>query len=299
MDYIKIIKRGLQNLNRNYQLLFIQMATLILAFILFLLMVGIPMVIVFTNMGLELPKKGLSGLIEIIIQNLSFYKTFVLILIMSILTYLLVSSLLFVYMMAGTCGILMNSIKNGEAFSWKHFTEQGKGLFGSFLRIFIVGTLLFLFISFFAGLISGITKVLLPEKRDFLGNFYTNLLNLLLLVFTLLLIILFMATLTYGAGILIIKRQGALNSLKDSLNFILKKPEALFFFFIITLTGIILTVLTGSISLLLKGFSFVLYQLILSFVQIYINLAIISSSFAYLTKEQKENSGDQTRAGRF
>jgi len=288
MGYINVIKTGVQNLNRNYQLLVIHMGTLILAFILFLLIVGIPLVIAFTKIGLELPEKGLTGLIEIIINNLSVYKTFVLTIITSLLTYLLISSLLFVYIIAGTCGVLMDSLKDEGSFSWKNFTHRGKELFGSFLRLSIVGILLFLLISFFAGLIGGITKVLLPARGGFLENFYTNLLNLIPIVFTLLATILFMATLTYGAGIMSIKRQGALKSLKGSVIFIFKNPDALFFFVILSLTGIVLTTTTGLLSLLLKGFSFVLFQLILSFVQIYVNLAIISSSFAYLTKEQDQ-----------
>jgi len=287
MGYINIIKTGIQTLNRNYQLLVIQMGAFILAFILFLLIVGIPLVIAFTKIGLELPDNGLAGLLEIILNNLSVYKTFVLTIMTSLLTYLLISSLLFVYIIAGTCGVLMNSLKGGETFSWGHFTHQGKELFGSFLRLSIVGILLFLLISFFAGLIGGITKVLSPGQGDFLENFYTNLLNLIPIVFTLLAIILFMATLTYGAGIMSIERQGALKSLKSSVIFIFKNPDALLFFVILSLTAIVLTITTGLVSLLLKGFSFVLYQLILSFVQIYVNLAIISSSFAYLTKEQK------------
>jgi len=288
MGYINVIKTGVQNLNRNYQLLVIHMGTLILAFILFLLIVGIPLVIAFTKIGLELPEKGLTGLIEIIINNLSVYKTFVLTIITSLLTYLLISSLLFVYIIAGTCGVLTDSLKDGGSFSWKNFTHRGKELFGGFLRLSIVGILLFLLISFFAGLIGGITKVLLPARGGFLENFYTNLLNLIPIVFTLLATILFMATLTYGAGIMSIKRQGALKSLKGSVIFIFKNPDALFFFVILSLTGIVLTTTTGLLSLLLKGFSFVLFQLILSFVQIYVNLAIISSSFAYLTKEQDQ-----------
>ncbi len=287
MGYIEVIKTGIQNLNRNYQLLVIHMGTFILTFILFLLIVGIPLVIAFTKIGLELPENGLKGLIEIIINNLSIYKNFVLTIIISLLSYIFLSSMLFVYIIAGTCGVLMSSLKSGVAFSWGLFTQQGKELFGNFLRLSIVGILLFILISFFAGLIGGITKILSPGQRDFLENFYTNLLNLISIVLTLLVIILFMATLTYGAGIMSIKRKGALKSLKSSVIFIFKNPDALLFFVILSLTAIVLTIATGLVSILLKGSSFVLYQLILSFVQIYVNLAIISSSFAYLIKKAK------------
>jgi len=287
MRYLEFIKTGIQTLNRNYQLLIIQMGALVLAFILFIIIVGIPLIIAFSKIGLELPEKGLTELFEILINNFSLYKTFALTIAISLFSYLLISLFLFVYIIAGTCGVLMNSLKVGETFSWRHFTHRGKELFGSFLRLSIFGILLFLIISFFAGLIGGITKVLSPGQGDFLENFYTNLLNLISIIFTLSIIVLFMATLTYGAGIMSIERQGALKSLKGSLIFIFKNPDALLFFVILSLTAIALTITTGLASLLFKGFSFVVYQLILSFVQIYVNLAIISSSFAYLTKEQK------------
>jgi hypothetical protein len=287
MRYLEFIKTGIQTLNRNYQLLVIQMGALVLAFILFIIIVGIPLIIAFSKIGLELPEKGLTELFEILINNFSLYKTFALSIAISLFSYLLISLFLFVYIIAGTCGVLMDSLKGGETFSWRHFTHQGKELFGSFLSLSIVGILLFLLISFFAGLIGGITKVLSPGQGDFLENFYTNLLNLISILFTLSIIILFMATLTYGAGIMSIERQGALKSLKSSVIFIFKNPDALLFFVILSLTAIILTITTGLVSLLFKGFSFVVYQLILSLVQIYVNLAIISSSFAYLTKEQK------------
>ncbi len=64
MKFLEIIREGLQEVNKNYQLIILHTLLLIVAFLLFFFIVGVPLIIVVTKMGLELPENGLSGLVE-------------------------------------------------------------------------------------------------------------------------------------------------------------------------------------------------------------------------------------------
>ncbi len=292
MEYSLAIKEGFRKVNKNYQLLLIQTGVLILAFFLFFVIVGIPIIVAFSKIGLELPEAGLKELIGLILQKgLSGYKTIIITVAGSLLIYLVLSSLLFIYTIAATCGMLMGAIKSNESFSWGLFRHYGKTLFPGFLRLSLAGILIFIIISFIAGLVGGFTKGLSGGAGgdNFIKDFFDNLLNLISVLFTFSAIIIFMATFTYGAGFMILRKEKALQALKSSIKFIFfKNPGALLFYVLLSMGAIVVSLSFGLIGLVFKGvITFTLYQLVLSVIQIYINLLVLAGAFAYLGAEER------------
>lgn len=286
MHYLETLKKGISTVNKNYQLLFIQTGILIIAFFLFLLVVGTPVIIIFTKAGFELPEEGFKELLKMLLkEGLQGYLSLVLTIILSLLIYILIASLIFIYAVAGTSGVLMSYIAGNEGYSWSLFHSYGKRFFKKFLLLSLVGLFTLILLSFIAGLISGLIKAPTIPYSNFFKEFFSNFLNLLSILLSLGMVILFMATFTYAAGILLLKEPatGVFGALKEALNFIIKKPESIVFYGILSFGAIIVTIFFGILGTIFKGFGgFILYQLLLSIVQIYINLSVISCAFVYL-----------------
>lgn len=285
MNYRDTIKKGIETVNKNYQLIFIQTGILIIAFFLFLLIVGTPVIIIFTKAGIELPEEGLKGFLKIILkEGIQSYLSLVIILILSLLIYILFTSLIFIYAVAGTSGVLMSYIRGNEGYSWSLFHGYGKRFFKKFLLLLIIGLFTLILLSFTAGLISGLTKAPIIPYSDFIKEFFSNFLNLLSILLSFGMVIFFMATFTYAAGILLLKEStGVFGALKESLNFIIKRADSFVFYTLLSLGAIIIIIFFGMLGTIFKGYGgFVLYQLLLSILQIYINLSVISCAFVYL-----------------
>ncbi|MCX7793025.1 MAG: hypothetical protein N2257_01255 [Thermodesulfovibrionales bacterium] len=290
MNYREAIKRGITTVNTNYKLLFIQTGILVIAFLLFLLVVGTPVIIVFAKSGLDLPEEGFKDILKNILKvGLRDYLTLIITIMLSLLIYLVIASVIFIYTLAGTSGVLMSYIAKKEVYSWVLFHSYGKRFFKKFLLLSITGLITLMVLSFVAGIISGLTKSAAPVSEDFIKEFFTNFFYLLSILLSLGMVILFMAIFTYAAGILLLNEsitssvKGVFEALKGALKFIIRKPESLVFYSILSIAAIILTMIFGIIGTSFKGpGGFVLYQLLLSIVQIYINLSVISCAFVYL-----------------
>ncbi|MFN3739385.1 MAG: hypothetical protein ACK4TF_01770 [Thermodesulfovibrionales bacterium] len=285
MRYRDALKQGIDRINKNYQLLFVQIGALIITFFLFILVVGVPLIIVFTKTGIEFPENGFKGLTELIFKEggLSAYLSIVITVILSLSLYIIIASTIFIYAIAGTSGVIMYSISGRENYSWRLFTGLGRKLFKRFLLLSILGLLMLIMISFLAGLFSGLTKVGTSISGGLLRDFLRNFLNLLSILISLGAVIFFMAIFTYAAGFMILKEEKTLAALKDSFDFVIGRPDALVFYSLLSIGAIILTISFGFLGTFFKSLSgLALYQLILSIIQIYINLSVLSSAFVYL-----------------
>lgn len=294
MTYREAIKNGIKAVNKNHQLLLIQTGALILAFFLFILIVGVPAIIIFTKAGFELPEEGFRDFLKSILnQGFKTYLSIFITIMLSLLIYILIASFIVIYSIAGSSGILMSYITGKGGYSWGLFHTYGKRFFKRFLFLSLAGLVSLLLLSFIAGLLSGLTKAVPVSSlidENFLKDFITNFFNLLSVFLSLGMVIFFMAIFTYAAGLLLLKEPSSRTSasavlevLKEAWVFIIKKPESLLFYGLLSLGAIMLTLFFGIIGTIFKGpGGFILYQLTLSVIQIYINLSVISCAFVYL-----------------
>lgn len=287
MNFWKNIKEGIKTLNRNYQLLIIHGGLLFLAFFLFVIIVGVPLIIVATKTGLDISRNHLNSVLESILkEDFSAYKYLILTLLLSLLIYVLTIGSLFIYTLGGTAGIIIRAVSGKGDYQWRSFAEYGKGLFRRLLGLGVLWVVLLIIISFLAGALGGIAKVMTTYKDNFFKDFLINLFNLTAIVFSFGMVILFMAVFTYGIGFIILKNTGPISALKESINFISRLPISMLYYLLLILGAIGIMFFSGMIGLLFKGpLSMVFYQLVFSMVQIYLNLAILSCAFSFM-KEQ-------------
>lgn len=295
MTYSDAIKSGFRLINRNWQLVFVQLGMMIASCIGFFIFVGIPLAVAFVMFGLDFTEitkfKDLLGIVRDPSEIISRYFGIILVLVGSFILYLLVITSVGLYVFGGSAGLVGRFVKDTTLkFSLKTFFSEGKRLFFPLVGFTSVIGLIFIGVAFILGLFGGgIAAVISISKEHeatlalFLGIF----LSLLLLCIGLVLIMCTIALTLYGVAALIFKGTGPIKSTRETIKYLYHNPGALWLYFI-AFAGYIL----ASFMLLLLGTPFSLipivgtiiaipFQLFSYTVQSYLGLVIMAATFIY------------------
>ncbi len=115
MKYIEAIKDGFRLINRNWQLVLIQVGMVFISSIGFFIIVGIPLAIAFIIFGIDLT--GLTNIRDIFrmlrgpSEILSKYLGLLLLILASFILYILVATVFGIYIFGGSIGVIGRSIK--------------------------------------------------------------------------------------------------------------------------------------------------------------------------------------------
>ncbi len=295
MTNIAAIKAGIHTVNRNWQLLFVQFIAFVLSGLSFFIIVGIPIAIAFIIFGLDLTEilrlKDLISVFRGSAELLNKYFAMALIILFSLLIYLSVILVAWVFALGGTIGILAKSIRNEiTKFSLKTFFSEGKRLFVP-LSVFssIIGVI-FLFIAFILGILVGTASTVIDIAKSYeatFGLFISFFCSLVLMSVGITLILLTLSAAIYGTANLVFDQSRSVTALKETVRYLYSKPAAIGFYtvvlmgymgigFIVILIGAPLTfvpVIGPLISLP--------YQLFTYMFQGYLSLVMLASVFHY------------------
>lgn len=295
MKYLDAIKEGFRLINKNWQLVLIQICMVIISSLGFFIIVGTPLAIAFIIFGIDLT--GITNIHEIFrilsepSEILSKYLGIFIIVIVSFFLYLLLVTAIGIYVFAGSIGVISSYILGKiKKFSTHLFFEEAKRLFLRLLGFTtIIGTI-FIITAFIFGIIGGGIAVFVSNAQEqtstfalFIGTF----LSLILIIISLFIIIFLLSLALYGIASLSLKNTGVLLSLKDSLNYIIKYPNSLLLYTIM-FGGYLLV----SFLLILLGYPFRFipiigtiisfpYQLISYAFETYLGLCIFSTIMIY------------------
>jgi hypothetical protein len=295
MKYIEAIKDGFRLINKNWQLVLIQVGLVFMSSIGFFIIVGIPLAIAFIIFGIDLTAltetrdifRMLRGPSDII----SKYLGLILIVVASFILYILVVSVLGIYLFGGSIGIIGRSIEDKTLkFNIRVFLDQAKRLFLRLLGFTSVIGLIFLLAAFFLGLLGGGIAAIVSfaqSKDSTLALFFSTFFALILLIIALMLILGILSLTLYGFASLFFKGTGAFKSINEAVRFLVKYPNG-FWLYAVLFIGYLL----ASFLLILVGYPFTLipvvgtilsfpYQLISYTFQTYLGLVIIAIIFSY------------------
>ena len=295
MSFIPIIKQGINTIHRNWQLVLIQFASVILSCISFFVVVGIPIFIAFVMFGLDLTEilrfKDLVSVFKGSAELLQRYFLMAIVIILSFLIYLSFIIILWIFTIGGTIGIIKNSIL-GETggFTFRAFLNEGKTLFFPVFLFSSIISMIFLALTFILGLLGGGAAAVIEGAKTyeatlalFLGVFF----SLVLLSIGIILILITLSITTYGIANLSFNRHGALDTLKETIRYLYGRPSAIGFYssllFGYMVVGFIV-ILVGSPLALVPVLGPLLslpYQLVAYAIQGDISLAMLSSVFHY------------------
>jgi hypothetical protein len=295
MTYTDIIKNGFRLINRNWPLVLIQLSMVFLSTIGFFIIVGIPLAIAFVIFGIDLTEltdmrdifkifKGPSIL-------MSKYLGLFLIVLVSFLLYLLLITMVGIYVFGGSIGVIGRSLKDASLkFSMRIFFDEAKKIFLRLLGFTSVIGLILIVIAFFLGMLGGGIAAIVSyaqSQDSTLALFFGTFFSLILLVIALVLIIGILSITLYGIAALFFKDTGAVQSIKVATQFLIQHPNA-FWLYTILFVGYLI----ASFLMILLGYPFTVipiigtilsfpYQIAYYAFETYLGLMIIATILSY------------------
>ena len=295
MSYIDAIKNGFRVIHRNWQLVLVQLGMMIISFLGFFIIVGIPLAVAFIVFGIDL-----TGLIEIKdllrvfrdpSQIVSRYFGLFLIVITSLLLYIIMAASFGMYVFGGSVGVIGRALQDMTMkFSMRTFFHEAKRLFTRLFGFTAVISILLILAAFILGILGGGIAALVSFAKTqdstlalFLGTFF--LLILIILALTFILGILSMTL--YGVAALFFKDTGPVKSLREAINYLMRHPNALWLYAMLFGGYVFISfflILFRSPFELIPVIGIILsfpFQLISYAIQTYVGLVIIAILFAY------------------
>lgn len=248
MDYIDIIKNSLKIALKNWQLTAIQFCEMIVIIIGFLIFVGIPLAVAFIAFGVDLSELTKITTMFYTMENLFNlvfkYIWIIIIFIASILFYLLFVTVIWVYVLGGSVGVLGSAVKDRAFnFSMKIFFSEAKRLFWRTAWFASIICLLFTALIVIIALLIVVTVYTtgMTESSDtpmfFIGIFLTLLASLLGLIMIHSTVVMTL----YGLAEIALKNSSASASISNAARYIYKKPGVLVFCFVLFFAYIAVT----------------------------------------------------------
>jgi hypothetical protein len=295
MNYIDAVKRGFDVVNRNWQIVMIQMGVIFASFSGFLIIVGVPLAIAFIIFGLNLTEiSHLGDILKSLHKPAEvFSKIFwVLVLVLSsLLFYILTIIALVVFVFGGSIGAITRSVKDKAAcFRTKEFFEDGRRLFFPILGFSILVGLIFILVSFILGLFGGgiATIVSVAKEQEaalalFLGIFFSS----ILFVIGIILILSTLAVTVFGIAEVALHQSGPFRSLIIAARYLLGHIEAFYLYCIVFGAYVVMNFILFSLGFTVKTFPMmgpifsVAYQFSIYAAQNYLGFVTIATIFGY------------------
>ena len=308
MTHIAAIKAGIHTVNKNWQLLFVQFIAFVLSGLSFFIIVGMPIAIAFIMFGLDLTEilrlKDLISVFRGSAELLNKYFAMALIILFSVLIYLSVILVAWVYALGGIIGILAKSVLNEiNKFSLKIFFSEGKHLFLPLSMFSSIIGFIFLFIAFFLGILVGAASTIIDIAKSYeptFGLFISFFFSLVLISVGFALIILTLSVAAYGVAYLVFDQSRSVPAIKETVKYLYSKPAAIGFYAVVLLgylgIGFIVILIGAPLTFIpvIGPLISLPYQLLTYMVQGYLSLVMLASVFHYYKGAPPEPSQSST-----
>jgi hypothetical protein len=297
MIYSNAIKNGFRLVNKNWQLVLIQLGMMLVNCIGFFVFVGIPLAVAFVIFGLDLTEmtelKNLLGTMKDASEIITKYLGLIIVLAVSFVVYLLVAASIGLYVFGGSAGTIGRAVRDGAdrfKFNMNIFFTEGKRLFWPMVGFTAIIGIIFLGVAFVLGVFVGGIGVIISIAKGHetilavvLGIF----LSLLLFCIGLALVISLIALTLYGTAAIVFKGTGPWQAIKDTIKYLYRNPAALWLYCLAFggyfLATFLLVLLGTPFSLipLIGAIIAIPYQLFSYALQSYLGLIIVAAIFIY------------------
>jgi hypothetical protein len=295
MTNMEAIKDGFRLINRNWQLVLIQLSMVFISSIGFFIIVGIPLAIAFIFFSIDLTEfaniKDIFRILKEPSDILSKYLGLFLVVLSSFLFYVILVAMLGIYIFGGSVGIIGRSIRERSSkFNIRFFFDEAKRLFVRLLGFTSVIGIILLIAAFVLGILGGgiSTLVSFAQTQDStLALFFGTFFSLILIMVAAVMILGILSVTIYGIASLFFKGTASIMSVKEATRYLMGHPNA-FWLYTILFAGYLI----ASFLLILLSYPFTLipiigtvlsfpYQLISYAFETYLGLMIIAAIFSY------------------
>ncbi len=297
MTFSSAFESGFEVINRNWQLVAVNFLWTVLSLIGLIVVIFIPLFIVFVMAGSDISGLfNIDNLYDLPYMLFSKYTVFAIFLGILIVMYALFALTISLFVFAASCGVIGQGLKDGSSkFSFKEFFNEGKRLFFPVLGFTsIIGMIAIVGIILFAVYLLLINNIIgkAGDINSTFGHFMSIFLWLLTLVILLFLIVGTLSITIYGIGIIALKGNRIVESLKEAFSFVIEKASAFWFYGLAVAGYLIIYLFVVFIGFILGLIPFVgvvitfPYQVFVYAVQSYLGLTVLSSTFSYYYLEK-------------
>lgn len=295
MTFGEDIKEGFRVINRNLPLIIIQIGVMIISFLVFIIIVGIP--VAYTILYIGIDPVRLKEILSNLVDPLGFFQKYtgpVIFIGTAFMLYITVVTCLAIFVFGGNLAIIKNSIRDqSERFSFKKFLKEGKRYFLPLCWLTLILGLLFLLFIFIIGALVGIVIAFMAPYKDEIGKFLIALAAIsgIIILFLAFVGFLLLTLSIYAVIGLIVEELRAWRALKRALTFLRNNfLEATGFYFIL-IVGYIAAVFL----MMLASFPFSMipvigpiislpFQFVTSIIQVYLGLVMMASLMVFYTR---------------
>lgn len=245
---ISSITQGFQLSNRNLELVFLRLAASALNLFVLAIFLAVPAVAAVAYLGFDLAHAAnlLAYLTENPVEIVSRYLGLLLLFALALSLFLLCSSMLFVYILGGTLGVLrISAMSSGTSFSFSVFVSEANR---NFFRIFRLFVLLLPLIAVIALIFAVSWKTAAMAAHSFMGGpgfagaFFSTFLSLLSVITGLILIVLSLICAVYSVVMCVVRQCGGIDSIRQTVHFLSEKPRALLLYPVLLLGVVFLNI---------------------------------------------------------
>ncbi|MEW6600893.1 MAG: hypothetical protein AB1499_07975 [Nitrospirota bacterium] len=233
------IKEGFTIANKNAQLVIISAVVSIINLVSFFVILGLPVIAALLYLGFDLAhaREMVPSILADPSGFVANYLGVIFLILTSFALYLSFTSVLYVYALGGTLGILKDSATNVYfKFSMASFFGEAKlymsRLLGLISLVMLGVIVLFIIFMITGGIAAGVINAV-TKSRGMLEMFFSSFALLSIIIFSILLVFAGLVFGVYSVVVLITDGKGVIESVGRTYNFLKQTPEALLFYLIL------------------------------------------------------------------
>lgn len=233
------IKEGFKLANKNVQLVIISTVVSIINLVSFFVILGLPVVAALVYLGFDLAQARdmLPSILRDPSEFVSNFIGVIFLLVTSFVLYLAFTSVLYVYALGGTLGVLKDSAVNIQyEFSLASFFKEAKinlsRLMG-LISVVMLGVIVLFIIFMITGGIAAAVINAVSKSRSMLEMFFSSFALLSIVVFSIVVVFAGLVFGVYSLVVLVTDGKGVVDSIGRTYNFLKQTPEALLFYLIL------------------------------------------------------------------
>ncbi len=284
---VECIKWGFKLTHRNWQLILIHLIVAIINLVSLFFFIGLPLFITVVYLGFDIAhlKDVIPNLLSNPFEFVTRYLGLILLIFIAVFFYIVFVSILYLYTIGGTLGVLGNSVvDNAYGFSLTSFFKEARRHFNhlfwllSFLMLVITG--FFVVFVIFGGVATVVLQEIdigYPSVQMFLDSF----ISLFIVVFGLITLYFAIVFVTYSVVVSVFEEKRVMESLRLTFNF-LKDNTVVFLYYLLLLIGV------GLANLVLLPVSAIplVASLINLFIQNYLSVVLWSCLIVFYVKHR-------------
>jgi hypothetical protein len=289
---IESIKEGLALANKNLQLVIIRASVSIINVASLFIFLGFSVIVAITYLGFDLAQA--KDLLPFLVRNpfefVSRYLGIIILLCISLMFYLTFASLLYIYSLGGTLGVLKGSAVNIQyKFRFLSFFKEANTHFSRLLwlvSLVLLGVTAIFLVFLIMGLITVAVVQIITDSGSTFEIFFNSFALLTTVIFSITFILTGFIFTVYSLVILVTDGKGIKESIGGTYNFLRQHPQALLFYVILFIAIIgANTVYYGiQVSFAVIPVMAPFIYLFNAFFQSYLSIIVWSSLIAYYVK---------------